>query len=206
MPGERGGEHVGGVELVTGGGFAATLIDRGRVERFDLCAGQLGEVMFEGGLVDDHVDQRVDRAGHTRCCGGGEDRQQGVEAPLGAGALEQRGVHLLAPLGDSGVPVGVELGVTEPIEDLLDHRPGSDTTAGVEIDALTGDADLGITTRMGPLVSAVGAVGVGQCFPAAHHHGELVEPQRPGETDQQLSRVGKLIGAARVGEHPSQQP
>ena len=205
VPDKGGGDDVARVELVAGGGFAAPIVDRGRVGRLNVYAGQLGEVMFEADLVDEDVDERVGRVAHTRCCCGVEDRQQGVEAPLGAGSLEQCGVHLLAPSGDPRVPVCAELGVAEPIEDLLDHRPGDNTTARVEIDTLADDADVCIATSVGSLVSVVGAVGVGEGFPATHHHGELVEPQALGVPDQQLGRVGQLGGAARVGEQASQQ-
>ena len=36
----------------------------------------------------------------------------------------------------------------------------------------------------------MGTVGIGECFPAAHHHRELIEPQPLRMTDQQLRRPG----------------
>jgi hypothetical protein len=122
---EGGGEHVDRIDLVTGGSLAAAIVDGCGIEWFDVDTSQRVEVVFEGLLVDDDVDQRIegaDRAGSGGCL---EDRQQGIEASLGIGAFQQSGHHRLAVLGDTCIPVGVELGVAEPLEDLLDLRSGT---------------------------------------------------------------------------------
>ena len=63
-------------------------------------------------------------------------------------------------MGDAGVPVGAELGVAEAGEDLLDHRPGNDTTVGFDVDAFADDADVRVAMGVSTLVSGMGAVGI----------------------------------------------
>ena len=94
-----GGEHVGGIELVTGRCFAASIVDRGRIQRFGIGSGESGEVVVDGGVVDDDVDQRLDLTDRSGSGGCGEDRQEGIEASLGGAAVEQSGVHLCRPIG-----------------------------------------------------------------------------------------------------------
>ena len=55
-----------------------------------------GELLFEGGLVADQIEDQVERSGRRRAVGGSvgcgaEDRHQGIEAALGVGACQQRG-------------------------------------------------------------------------------------------------------------------
>jgi hypothetical protein len=147
-------------------------------------------VILERFLVDVHVDQRIEPASVPGPSRRGEHREQGIEASLPGSAFQQLGVHPVAPLGDTGIPIGAELGVAEPGEDLLDHRPSRHTASSVEIDPLLNDADMGVTTVVGSFMGAVSTIGISQRFPTAHHHRELVEPQRRRMTDQQLRRTG----------------
>ena len=115
-------------------------------------------------------------------------------------------MHPIPPLGDTGIPVAAELEIAEPFEDLLDHRPRSNPTAGVEIDVLIDHADMSVATAVGSFVNPMSAIGISQCFPTAHHHRELIEPQLLTMSDEQCGRVTELSGTARVGEHLGQQP
>jgi len=89
MPGEDGGEHVVGVELIAGAGFATPLVDSARVDRARIASGESGEVVVERCLVDDDVDQRFESADGTGSGCRAEDRQEGVEATLRGTAIEQ---------------------------------------------------------------------------------------------------------------------
>ena len=48
------------------------------------------------------------------------------------------------------------------------------------------------------------AMELGEGFPTADHDRELVEPQRLGVPDQQLTRIRELVGATRVGQQPGE--
>jgi hypothetical protein len=202
---QRGGEHVCRVDLVTCRCFTTPITNRGWIERFDAGADKCGEVVFECGLVDDDVDQWVTLTDHARPGGRSEDRQQRIETTLSRGTIEKSWVHLVAPLGDAGLPVGAKFGVTELGEDLLDHRTGHDTTSTIEIDPFPDDADVRVATGVGSLMRGVGAIGVSECLPTLEHHGKLLKPQILSMPDEQRCRVGELIGAARVGKHPSEE-
>ena len=173
-----GGEHVGRIDLVTRRRLATSLIDRRRIEWCRVAAEEFGEVVFEGGLIDDQADQRIEHPDDTRRCGREEHGAQRVEATLRSGALQQLRVHQRTPLGDTGIPVGVELGVAEPVEDLLDLRHRQHATLGVDEHPFVDDADVRIAEVVGPLVPGVSTIGVSQRLPAIDHDLELVEPQR----------------------------
>ena len=89
---DEGGDHgVGGVDGDAGGGLAPVPVDVGRVGHRWWSAGEVGEVRFEGCVVDDDVDHRF------RCLGTGgggdgsvEDGDQGVGSALPIGAGQQR--------------------------------------------------------------------------------------------------------------------
>jgi hypothetical protein len=100
----------------------------------------------------------------------------------------------------------LELGVAEPFEDLLDRGAGDDAALGVEVDVFVDDVDVGVAQVVGPFVFGVGAVGVGQCFPPAHDIAEVFVRQGRRVPDEHCRRVGQLVGAARVGMQPGQQP
>ncbi len=206
MAGEGGGKHVCWIQLMAGGGLAPTIGDGCRVERCDRLAGEHGQVVLEGHLVDNHVDQWIEPADVSRRCGRGEHRDHRVESALGVGAIEQCRDHPITPASGARVPVGAELRIAEASEDLVDHRPGDDTALRIDVDTLADDADMGIAAGVGTLVRVVGAIGVGKRHPPADHHRELVEPQIPCLAEQQLCGLGKVVGAARVGERPSEQP
>ena len=156
--------------------------------------------------VGDDVDQRIELSDRPGDGSSQEHFEQGVEAALGGTAVQQSRVHPLTPSGDTGIPVGAELEVAEPFEDLLDHRPGGDTTASIEIDVLINDTDMSVETAVGAFMSPMSAINISEGFPAAHDDGELVEPQLGGVIDQQPRRCGELCSTARVGEHLGQQP
>ena len=186
--------------------FATPLIDGRRVEWLRIPTQQFREVVFDGDLVGDDVDQRIERSGHPGCSCGGEHCQQRIEAALRRRPFEQVRVHPVAPSIDAGIPVGAELGVAEPVEDLLDHRPRHNSTSGIEKDALADDADMRIAIRMRTFVRAVRSVSIRKRLPPLDDDPELVEPQVLGVTDQQRSGPGQLVGATRIGEHPTHQP
>ena len=167
--------------------------------------GKAGQVVVDGRLVGDDVDQRIKHTNLPRPGSGQEHRQQGIETALCTTAVDQAGVHSVPPLGDTDIPIVAELAVTEPVEDRLDHHSSRDTTVSVHEDALIDHTDMSVTTGMGAFVRAVCAVGVSESLPTADNDSELVEPQLLTVCDQQTRRVGELGGTARVGEHPSQQ-
>src|SRR5258706_7398022 len=127
MTDEGGGEDVDGVDWYPGNRLTTTIIDGRWVQGLDVEAGGTMEVVFEGGLVDDDVDQRLDHPHHPGTSGGDDHCQHGVEASLPIGAFQQRRAHRLAPLFDAVVPLGAELCVAELGGDLVHHRPGSHT-------------------------------------------------------------------------------
>ena len=101
-------------------------------------------------------------------------------------ALQQAGTggspELLAGL----VPVGVELGLLETVQDLGHRRPDDDIALGVEVETGSHDGGVDATVEAGPLMVAVGAVLIGQRFPAAAHRLEVEIPQAARLRDQHL--------------------
>ena len=184
MTRERCRKHVGGIDLVAAGGFATPLIHSCRVQRCRIGAAQFGKVVLDGGLVGDDVDQRLEHANDPRRGRSVEDREQGIEPSLVRSALQQVRVHAITPFRRTSLPVGLELGVAEPVEDLLDRCPGHRTTAGIEIDPLVNDTDMRITTRMGSFMSSVSTIGIGERLPTLDHDREVVERQSLRMTNQ----------------------
>ena len=111
--------------------------------------GEASQVVVDGRVVGDDVDQRIKHTNLPRPGSGQEHRQQGIEPALCTTAVQQAGVHPIPPLGDTGIPIVAELAVTEPVEDLLDHRSSGDTTVSVHEDALIDHTDMSVTTGMG---------------------------------------------------------
>ena len=105
-----------------------------------------------------------------------------------------------------GIPVGVELGADEPVEDLPQHRPLGGAAVGAQMDFGADGGDGGVAVVMGPFMVAVGAIGIGQRLPPGEHHGEVGELQAHRMVDQELFGVGELGGATPVGvdlgDHP----
>ena len=108
--------------------------------------------------------------------------------------------------GCGGVPVGVELGADEPVEDLPQHRPLGGPEVGAEMDFGADGGDGGVAVVMGPFMITMGPVSVGQCLPPGEHDGEVGELKPHRMIDQQRFGVGELGGAAPVGvdlgDHP----
>ncbi len=204
---EGGGDGVGGVDGDAGGGLAPVPVDLARVGHRFRSAGEVGEVGFEGGVVDDDVQHRF-RCGGVGGGGGGsgEDGDQGVGSALPIGAGQQRFGDEIAVGGACGVPVGVELGTDEPIEDLPQHRPLGGAAVGAEMDFGADGGDHGVAVVMGPFMIPVGPVGISQRLPPGDHHGEVGELQPHRMIDQQRFGVGELGGATPVGvdlgDHP----
>ena len=205
MTAQGGGEHVGGVQLVTARRLATPIVDGRRVEWFDLGAGKPGKVVLEGGLVDDDVDQRIERRNLAGRRSSIEDRGECIESSLPVGSLQQRGRHRITPPGDAGLPVGGELGIAEVGEDLFERGAGGDATARVDVHTLTHDTDVGIAAGVGSFVSVVGAVGVGEGLPSPSDDRELVVAQRHRMLQQQTRRRRQLLAAPWIGEHTRQQ-
>ena len=94
----------------------------GRLDRVPVRSPALdhrAELLLEHLLGDDDVDDRGE-ADHIRAGGGGalKDRDQRVGPSLGLGALEQADVGVVTKTFDELGPLGIELGLGEPIEDL----------------------------------------------------------------------------------------
>ena len=99
--------------------------------------------------------------------GGGafEDRIHRVEPPLRIRTGHQRVAGRVAVAGQCVVPVGAELGVAEPLEDLRHHRTLRQPTPGMQVDLLADLSDTRPAAFVGLFGAAVGAVEVGQHLP-----------------------------------------
>ena len=108
--------------------------------------------------------------------------------------------------GCGSIPVGVELGVDEPVEDLPQHRPLGGPAVGAQMHLGADGRDEGVAVVVGSFMVTMGPVGIGQRLPAGEHHGEVGELQAHRMVDQQLFGVGELGGATPVGvdlgDHP----
>ena len=176
------GDGVGGGDLYTVGGLAAPSVD---IDVGQRAVGAAGDPRLEGGLVDEDVDHRLRWAGAGHGGGGTlEDRSQGVEAALGGGPFEHRRCRIITePLSQFG-PVGVELGLLEAAQDLGDRGAVDHPTVGVQPELVTDDRGVRRPAVVGSLVTAVGAVDIGERFPALHTDAELQERQMLGVIHQ----------------------
>src|SRR5258706_14462020 len=113
MTDEGGGEDVDGVDWYPGNRLTTTIIDGRWVQGLDVEAGGTMEVVFEGGLIDDDVDQRLDHPHHPGTSGSDDHRQPSVEASLPIAPFQQRRVDRLAPSGDTQRPIGTEARIAE---------------------------------------------------------------------------------------------
>ena len=108
--------------------------------------------------------------------------------------------------GFGGVPVGVELGADELVEDLPQYRPLGGAAVGAEMDFGADGGDGGVPVVMGSFMVTMGAVGVSERLPSGEDDGEVGELQGHCVIDEQLFGVGELGGAAPVGvdlgDHP----
>lgn len=177
MSDECGCEHVGRINLVTRRGLAAALVDQLWLEGCSPGPGKRGEVMLERRLVDENVDQRIEPGRRARGCGRSKHREERVESSLSVAAREQGRHHRDAVVGDTSIPIGMELGIAESTEDFFDHRPGNNPASSIDIHVLTKNAHMRITTVVGLLVSAMSTIGIGERLPAPDYDGELVKPQ-----------------------------
>ena len=161
---------------------------------------------FEGGLVDDDVDHRFGSlAPGRRVRGGHEDGVEGIHSPLRGGAGKVRWRCAAVAESASGfVPVGLELRLAEPFEDLAHRRPLGDAALADDRVAVADPFDRGVAGGVGLLVAAMGTVGVGERFPAIDEQAELVEAQRLGVLQHDVGTVGELLTATRVGSRPCQ--
>ncbi len=88
---------------------------------------------------------------------------------------------------------------------ILPHRRTLGNTALTIDRVAVADAfDRGVAGGVGLLVAAMGAVGVGERFPAIDEQAELVEAQRLGVLQHDVGTVGELVAATRVGPRPGQ--
>jgi hypothetical protein len=94
--------------------------------------------------------------------------------------------------GNSGVPVGGELGITEPFEDLGHHRALGKPTAGVQHDLFADLGDPSAAALIGQLGRLVGAVDVGQHLPPLDGDTELVMRQLGGVVDHHIGDLHQL--------------
>ncbi len=81
-------------------------------------------------------------------------------------AWHQRVARRVAEAGERLVPVGAELGVAEPFEDLRHHRTLRQPTPTMQVDLFADFGDPRPATLMGRLGGLVGAVHVGEHLPA----------------------------------------
>ena len=203
MSGERGGEHVVGVDLMSGGGLAAPLINGGRIEWFRISACQSGQgcsrVAWSTMMLTSGSNLPIT-----------PDPAAAVKSPTGRRSAVGRRCDptvtgsSVTPFGFAGSQSAWNSLSQNRFEDLFDHRPGGDTTSSIEIDPFPGDADMSITPVVGPLMRGMGPVGISECLPSTDDDSELIEPQALGVTDQQFGRGRELFGAARIGEHLGQ--
>ena len=129
---------------------------------------------------------------------------QGIEAALRRGAAEQRHRHVVAVHGAGEVPVGVELGVDEGVEHLADGGALGGAAMGVEMELGADHVDIAAPAGMRCFVVAVGAVDIGERFPALHDATEIIEAQHLGLADKDFLGVDQPLAAARVGTGPRQ--
>ena len=121
---------------------------------------------------DSITDTGIDRIGPP------EDGEHGVGPALGRGAGEVLDPRIVAVHGLGLGPVGLELGVFDPGQDLLEDGALERTPAALEpepgIELLDQTGPAGVVAAIGPVA---GAVLVGQALPLPEQAGErLVRP------------------------------
>ena len=133
-----------------------------------------------------------------------EDRIHRVEPTLGVGAGHQRVARRVTVAGHRLIPVGGELGVAEPLEDLASSpHPGRDRRGHGG-----GSLRRPRRSRPGDLRAPPPPCGgrrqVGEHLPPSHGDAELVMRQLRRVVDHHLGHIHQLCSAARVGERPPQ--
>ena len=123
---------------------------------------------------------------------------------MGGGAGEFVGGHLVAVFGFAGVPVGCELGLGELVEDVAHDRAVDHGESAFDPELATGFGDPQIASGQAGFVAPMGAVGVGQLFPAVAGDLEVEELQIFGGVDQHATRHGEQVAAAWVGAEPGE--